>query len=71
MSHIPRQNVRSYPAALADNDPTYLRSHGTADGLDGSPKAVGQHLRQSKDDLTDRSIERWGRSKSTVWCVWR
>ena len=69
MAHITRQDVRSYLATLADSEPTYLRSHEIADELDGSPKAVGQYLQQLEGNLTDLSIERWGRSKSTTWCV--
>jgi predicted ArsR family transcriptional regulator len=54
---------------MADSEPTYLRARDIAEELDGSPKAVGQHLQQLQDDLVDLSLEQWGRSKSTTWRI--
>ncbi|MDS0261807.1 hypothetical protein DVK05_15310 [Halorubrum sp. Atlit-8R] len=67
MSSISRRTVHAYLVETADTEPTYLRARDIASDLDGSPKAVAQYLSQLQDDLTDVSLEQWGRSKSTTW----
>ena len=69
MSSISRHTVRAYLVETADTEPTYLRARDIASDLDGSPKAVAQYLSQLQDDLTDVSLEQWGRSKSITWRV--
>ena len=69
MSSISRRMVHAYLVENADTEPTYLRARDIASDLDGSPKAVAQYLSQLQDDLTDVSLEQWGRSKSTTWRV--
>ena len=67
MSSISRRTVHAYLVETADTEPTYLRARDIASELDGSPKAVAQYLSQLQNDLTDVSLEQWGRSKSTTW----
>ncbi|WP_449271458.1 DUF7123 family protein [Halobaculum saliterrae] len=67
MSNISRQTVRRYLVETAGSEPTYLRACEIAGDLDGSPKAVAQYLSQLQDELTNVSLEQWGRSKSTTW----
>ncbi|MDB9234662.1 hypothetical protein PN419_14530 [Halorubrum ezzemoulense] len=67
MSSISRCTVHAYLVETADTEPTYLRARDIASELDGSPKAVAQYLSQLQNDLTDVSLEQWGRSKSTTW----
>ncbi|WP_425498405.1 DUF7123 family protein [Halogeometricum salsisoli] len=69
MSSISRRTVHAYLVEIADTEPTYLRARDIASDLDGSPKAVAQYLSQLQDDLTDVSLEQWGRSKSITWRV--
>lgn len=69
MSNISRQTVHAYLVETASSEPTYLRAREIASDLNGSPKAVGQYLSQLQDELTDVSLEQWGRSKSTTWRV--
>lgn len=69
MSNVTRQTVRAYLVERADTEPTYLRARDIASELDGSPKAVAQYLSQLQDELSDISLEQWGRSKSTTWRI--
>lgn len=69
MSNITRQTVRAYLVERADTEPTYLRARDIASELDGSPKAVAQYLSQLQDELSDISLEQWGRSKSITWRI--
>ena len=69
MSSISRRTVHAYLVETVDTEPTYLRARDIASDLDESPKAVAQYLSQLQDDLTDVSLEQWGRSKSTTWRV--
>jgi hypothetical protein len=69
MSNVTRQTVRAYLVETADTEPTYLRARDIASELDGSPKAVAQYLSQLQDELSDISLEQWGRSKSTTWRI--
>ncbi|MBX0296595.1 DUF7123 family protein [Haloarcula nitratireducens] len=69
MSSISRRTVHAYLVETADTEPTYLRARDIASDLDGSLKAVAQYLSQLQDDLTDVSLEQWGRSKSITWRV--
>ncbi len=69
MPNVTRQTVRAYLVERADTEPTYLRARDIASELDGSPKAVAQYLSQLQDELSDISLEQWGRSKSTTWRI--
>lgn len=69
MSNVTRQTVRAYLVETADTESTYLRARDIASELDGSPKAVAQYLSQLQDELSDISLEQWGRSKSTTWRI--
>ena len=69
MTHITRQDVHSYLVSIVSSEPRYLRARDIARDLGGSPKAVGQYLRQLQEDSIKLSIEQWGRSKSTTWRV--
>lgn len=67
MTNVSRQSVREYLVEVAESEPTYLRAREIARDLDSSPKAVAQYLSQLQPELTDVSLEQWGRSKSTTW----
>lgn len=69
MSNVSCRTVRAYLVNRADTEPTDLRAREIVSDLDGSPKAVAQYLSQPQDDLTDVSLEQWGRSKSTTFRV--
>jgi hypothetical protein len=69
MSNVTHQTVRAYLVETADTEPTYLRARDIASELDGSPKAVAQYLSQLQDELSDISLEQWGRSKSITWRI--
>lgn len=71
MTELMRKTVRTYLEQRADSEPTYLKAHEIADEVGGTPKSVAQHLRRLQDELTEISLEQWGRSKSVTWLVRR
>jgi hypothetical protein len=69
MSTVTRRTVHAYLVDRAENGPAYLRARDIAHDLGGSPKAVGQYLSQLQNELSEISLEKWGRSKSTTWRI--
>lgn len=69
MTNLTRQVVRMYLEQQADSEPTYLKASEIADDIGETPKAVAQHLQRLQNELSEITLEQWGRSKSVTWLV--
>lgn len=66
----PVERLERYLTARAADGPFYFKSAEIADDVGLSASEVGQYLLQLEDGDT-LTLERWGYTKGTRWCVRR